>query len=255
MKLGFITFSNTNFIKPTRILSEAREFNMFDFILHKTEKDIPEFIEKHISFIQYNKKGYGFYIWKPKIILETLKNMDENDILVYCDAGMKLNTTGVPRFHEYVNILSNPETHMLVFSSNDVHVPQFYVKRDAIMYCFPEFEDQTKYTHYYYAGVMMLKKTEKTIKALEEWLALCENYHFLHPTIKSKYYNEIPGYQGNDCDNGLFNIVIAKHNIHSMIYPDETNVYNPSGEKNPTETDWSSIDKFPFHCRRLVPRT
>lgn len=255
MKLGFVVFSNTGFVKPTRILSEAHEFGVFDFILHKTEDDIPNFIKKHGNFIRSHPKGYGMYIWKPKIILDTLAEMNENDILIYCDAGMKLNKEGILRFHQYVEELSSQKNHILAFSTNSSYVPQFYVKRDAVMSYFPDFSNKEKYTHYYYAGVMMLKKTQRTITAIEEWLNLCENYHFLHPTTRSIHYTEIPGYEGNDFDNGLFNLVLAKHNIHATIYPDETNIYKSSGEQDHSATDWSSLNSFPFHYRRLVPRT
>ena len=58
------------------------------------ETDIPEFIKKHSDFIKQNKMGYGRYIWKPKIILDTLLKTNENDIILYCDAGCYLNNKG-----------------------------------------------------------------------------------------------------------------------------------------------------------------
>lgn len=254
MKLGFLVFSNTAFPEPTRILAEATEFGVFDFIRRTSEKDIPTFLEKHSEFIRSHKKGYGLYIWKPKIILDTLLSMEEGDVLVYCDVGMKLNKTGLPRFHEYMNLLDTDHP-MVVFSTNKFYVPQFFIKQDAIMSYFPEFNDRTKYDHYCYAGLMIIKKTEKTIQAVTEWLELCENYHFIHPITRSIHYKEVEGFQGNDCDSALFNLVLAKHQIHATIYPDETNLYKPSGVQDLAATNWSSLDAFPFQCRRLFPRT
>jgi hypothetical protein len=61
-KKVFLTFTNTGYHPPTRILEQAAAFGIFDKILHKTELDIPEFIEKHSEFIHNHTTGYGYYI-------------------------------------------------------------------------------------------------------------------------------------------------------------------------------------------------
>lgn len=252
MTLTFVTFANTSYMHPSRILEEAHEFGVFTSIQHKTEHDIQEFVNKHKSFIESHPQGYGCWIWKPKVILDSLLSLQPDDILVYCDAGMKLNKPGLPRFHEYMEILQNPDNHMVTFSMNESHVPQLYVKADAVAEYFPEFQDSSRYMRYCYAGLLMLKRTEKTIQLLKDWLSLCENYHYIDRNWSVR--GECPNFQGNDCDNGLFNLVLAKHSIHATIYPDETNLYLPDGRQNLSVTDWSSLDRFPFQYRRLAPR-
>ena len=248
MKLGFVTFANSSFMTPTRIRNEAESFGMFDFIRIMNEHDISEFVDKHNRFIRRNPKGYGFYIWKPKVILDTLERMNENDILLYCDAGMKLNSKGLPRFREYVDQVRD----VLVFSTNDSYVPQRYVKQDAIMQYFPEFNDTSRFKRYYYAGVMLFRKTPKTMNLVRDYLALCETEWLLDNTETGRY-TRISMFQGHDKDNALFNLCLAKHNIHTDIYPDETNLYDSSGTQDYGATDWSSLDAYPLQYRRLRP--
>lgn len=252
MKLGFVTFANTAYMRPTRILNEAASFGVFDFIRNVTEHDIPDYIQKHKTFIETNPKGYGFYIWKPKVILDTLATMQENDILVYCDAGMKLNVNGLPRFHEYIEKVQQPDQHLLVFSTNDLYAPQRFVKQDAIMEYFPEFNDAERFKRYYYAGVMILKKTDKTIALLQDYLRLCETETLLDYKTTGTYV-EVPSYKGNDGDCSLWNLCLAKHGIHADIYPDETMLYDSAGEQAYDATDWSSLNAYPFQCQRLRP--
>lgn len=253
MKLEFVTFANTSYMAPTRVLEEARAFGVFDRIRAMNEHDIPEFIRAHRRFIEENTRGYGLYIWKPKVIFDTLEQMEDDDILVYCDAGMKLNANGLPRFQEYIERLQQPDAHLLVFSANDVYVPQQYVKQDAVMHYFPEFNDTQRFRHYYYAGVMMLKKTKKTMDLVRDYLALCETETLLIDSI-SKVHQESYMYQGNDADSAMFNLCLAKHAIHSEVYPDETNIYTEVGGQDYGASNWSSLDAFPFHCRRIAPR-
>jgi hypothetical protein len=246
----FITFANTEYMKPVRILEEAEAFE-FDSVRTFAEHDIPDFIKKHKDFIKQNSHGYGKWIWKPKIILDRLLSAKPNDVVVYCDAGMHLNAKGVGRYVDYLKLLTDPDTHMVVFSVNDLYRAQNFVKLDAIAEYCPEFALQD--TRMCYAGVMMLRNTPKTVALIRDWLGLCENYHFLDGSLS--IIGELPGFKGNDCDNGLFNLCLYKHGIAHAVYPDETNLYDTLGNQaHMWMTDWSSLDAFPFQCRRLRPR-
>jgi hypothetical protein len=258
MKLYFVTFANTDFMNLDRIINQAKDFNMFDYCLGLTEKDIPEFIEKHKEFIDCYNHGYGLWIWKPKIILDTLNKMNENDILLYCDAGMWLNSNGKSRFKEYMTLLNNKS--IITFSSSYKYIAQYFVKNDAIMSYYPEFNNE--YNISQYAGIMIIKKNAESIQLINDWLHLCENYYFLDkfPSIQ---YPELSHFRGNDCDNGLFNLCLSKHKtIYTTIYPDETNLYTSDGiqivhaidKNNYHEIDWSQLDKMPFQCRRITPK-
>ena len=254
-KKVFLTFTNTAYHPPTRILEQAAAFHVFDTILHKTELDIPEFIEKHSEFIRNHTAGYGFYIWKPKIILDTLINMEDGDILFYCDSGAHLNSKGIPRFQEYLGYLDGDKS-LVTFCTSDRYNPLMFVKQDAVQYYFPEFNDM-KDLENCYAGYMILKKCDATMDCIVDWLCLCEKYYFLDET-KSVYTKELDGFQGNDKDAGLFNLVLAKHNTDYKITLDETNLYNQEGVQlhhlklpiHPNEWEWSLLDAFPIHCRR-----
>ena len=48
------------------------------------------------NYAKLNKKGYGFWIWKPFIIKEALRNLDEGEVLLYVDGRSGLRRTGKP---------------------------------------------------------------------------------------------------------------------------------------------------------------
>jgi hypothetical protein len=246
----FITFTNTGYMAPTRILHEAESFG-FDTVRAFTEYDIPEFIETHRAFIDQHSHGYGHWIWKPKIILDTLKSVPDNDIVIYCDAGMHLNKGGLSRYYDYLGMLQSPTTSAVVFSGGPFYKAQEYVKMDAVLAYAPGFAADSTITCY--AGVMMLRKTSDTLALVQDWLALCETYHFLDGSVSRA--PELPIFKGNDCDNGLFNLCLYRNKTHAVIPHVETNIYNNEGHQlHMTATDWSSLDHFPFQCRRLRPR-
>ena len=255
MKFIFATFTNSSFMNSDRIAKQAKTFNIFDEIIQYTELDIPEFINKHQSFINSHPEGYGYYIWKPKIILDTLMKMEDDSILLYCDAGMYLNINGINRLHEYLENLKH--TDIVTFSTNN-YKTKCYVKMDAIMNYYPEFITECVETNCVYAGVMIIKKCNKTINLINDWLMLCENYNFLDSS-RSMYNNEPVHFIGNDKDNGLFNLCLEKHKISYKVFPDETNIY--VNEKqihhiyiDVNTIDWSSLNDKPFQYRRLTSK-
>jgi hypothetical protein len=245
----FLTFANTTFMSPDRIISQAKSFNIFNTITAANEHTIPEYIQKHLSFINFHRHGYGRYIWKPKIIYDKLLEINDNDILLYCDAGIHLNINGKSRFLEYLNMLNTSEC--LAFLTSDRYKVNFFCKNDAIMSYYPDLQNQLY--PYMYAGIVFLKKTPRTLQLIKNWLDLCETYNFLD-TSPSRVHKEKPYFLGQDADNGLFGICVHKHSsIIKFIDHTESCIYHSNGLQYYNCTDWSSLDKFPIQCRRDRP--
>lgn len=257
--LTFLTFANTSYMTSDKIVDQAKKFKIFDNILGMTELDIPDFVNKHKKFIDMNKAGYGLWIWKPKIILDTLSKLEENDLLIYCDAGIYLNINGKERMFEYVNILQRDDNFsMITFSTNDNYKAQYFVKSDAVMNFYPQFNNELNNSCY--AGLIIFKKNKHSLHFVNEWLGLCENYHFIDKS-PSYQFKETPIFLGNDCDNGLFNLCLSKHKISYSIYPDEANIYDDNGNQlhhsttiNYKNVNWDLLDKNPFQIRRMTPK-
>lgn len=248
VKTHFLTFSNTSYMYPDRILKEAESFK-FDSIQTMSELDIPQFIEKHHDFIYSRIHGFGHWIWKPKIILDKLNSIDENDILIYCDSGIFLNINGIDRYKEYIDMLNDKDMVTFALNQNDkYYFAQQWVTKRAVDSYYPEFANLR--SKYCYGGVIIFKKTKSTLSLVEDWLSLCERYDFIDGV-----YSEDAYFMGNDNDNGLFNLCLVKHGISQYIFPDETNIYLSNGVQNYSDDieEWKILNNFPFQCRRIRP--
>ncbi len=260
--ITFITFANTEFMQTSRIINEATESKMFDNIMSKNEHDISEFIEKHSKFINDNPRGYGFWIWKPKIILDTLLKLPDDDILIYADAGVHINKNGKKRFNEYISYLDNHD--MVMFSNSHKYKASKYIKIDAVLNYFPQLYKQygrkavlnkNINNTYHYGGCLILKKTPQVIKLLKDWLSLCENYHLLDRSKSN--YREPRFYRGQDADNGLLALCLMKYNIHKSIPYNETNIFDERGfqaiHAGMRKINWNLLNDFPIQFRRIRP--
>jgi hypothetical protein len=248
----FVTFANTFFMTPDRILNQAVELGVYNKLFAYNETHIPKFMEQHLDFIQQMPRGYGAWIWKSYIILKTLEQLPENHTLLYCDAGMYIHVGGKARYLEYLAMLEKEGTDILVFDLPAAYKAEQFVKRDVVMNYYPEFYETSH--PYCYAGCMFIKNTPASRLCISEWACLCETYENLL-NIPSTTYSEIPGYRGNDGDNGLFGLCVRKHkSIVHRLSPHDINVYHEDGSQNYACTDWSPLDNCPLQCRRMIPK-
>jgi hypothetical protein len=257
MACHFITFVNHGFMNPEKILKQAESFECFESVECYNEDKIKDYVKKHQKFIKREPYGFGRFIWKPHVILDKLLSISEGDYLVYSDAGMALNINGRERLMEYFDALKFKSC--VIFKTTDFYTLKQFVKADAIMKYAPELaaDDMT----YCYAGLMILKKTNYTLKFINEWLGLCENYQFLDRT-KSKNHKEFSEFKAQDADNGLFCLCVYKNqSIAHFIDAKETNIYTSEGlqvqhlpKYHPSNIDWSPLDSFPFQYRRDTPK-
>jgi hypothetical protein len=87
-----------------------------------------------------------------------------------------------------------------------------------------------------------------------DWLNLCRHYELLDP-FPSQHHKESVYYKGNDCDNGLLNMCLAKHKIHYIIDSNETNFHDELGHQiHSKDLNWDLLNDFPIQCRRDSPR-
>ena len=59
----------------------------FDRVINYGPKNISKVFRKKNAEIFNCKRGGGYWIWKPYIILKTLKKLKYGDIIFYCDSG------------------------------------------------------------------------------------------------------------------------------------------------------------------------
>lgn len=98
MKWHFITFASGEGFKRSgyRLLREAEDSKLFQSSRLFDESDLAKdevFWAECGAFFQdsRHKQGYGFWLWKPKIILNAIKRIPLGDGVLYMDAGSHLN--------------------------------------------------------------------------------------------------------------------------------------------------------------------
>lgn len=58
-----------------------------DLVIEYTPKDLDIDFKTKYDHILSQKRGGGYWLWKPYIILKTLAKVNEGDYVIYCDSG------------------------------------------------------------------------------------------------------------------------------------------------------------------------
>jgi hypothetical protein len=94
-RVFFRTFANSLFARAKkRILEEANGTGWFTSMEGFGPKDLPpKFIKVYKDVLSLDCGG-GYWIWKIAVIEMAMDLMDEGDLLIYADAGCKINKEG-----------------------------------------------------------------------------------------------------------------------------------------------------------------
>lgn len=160
-KIKVLTFANEKYRQSQiRLTSHLNNIGVNN-VINYNETNLPvEFIEENKEFFKY-KRGFGYWIWKPFIILTELEKLNDDEILLYLDCG------DVPS-KLFFEILEEHFKRDTIFLTNMGWNHGQWTKRDCFVYMncdFPEFYASVQLE----AGVIALKKTQSNIELLKDW--------------------------------------------------------------------------------------
>src|SRR3989338_10956210 len=111
--INLLIFGNEKYYDAIKRISiSMKSINDIKLIII-TDKDLEntykDFWNIHNEFISSNSIGYGYWIWKPYIILKTIDDLNADDILIYMDSGCELNHHNIDKLYEYINMVKQSE--------------------------------------------------------------------------------------------------------------------------------------------------
>jgi len=216
----FITFGDGNETYRAagqRIAVQARETGWFASVQTFHEEDLPKlsskWFETHRDFIRANARGFGYWMWKPFIILEVLKTLPEGEILLYADAGFEISKGGAAKFRGYLDEVQRAEflafeiTHPIhKWTKGDVFA-YFSIAPNSEIY----FEDQLQ------SGLLFFRKTAKSLLFVSHWAELmaARGYSLLDDTVSVAPNSE--GFVEHRHDQAILTVLAKMHRFGSIL--------------------------------------
>jgi hypothetical protein len=216
-KKVFITFGagNQNYYDAVnRLTSQANKINLFDTVIGYTDNDLKgdsEFWSKHSDFIASNPRGYGYWLWKPYLIMKTLETMNDGDILIYADCGCEINNKYKNDMINFFDIVNKDLIIGSIYSSPITYEYQ-YSKMDLMHYLNMNTDEYLNSIQRQASSICFLK-CKKTYDLVKEWYEIGCNYNLIDDS-PSKIPN-LSGFNDHRHDQSIFSLLTKKHNIYS----------------------------------------
>lgn len=208
MKVFLCFYTNEKFrLRENGLIENYSKFGYSNIIPYRSE------IVNTGSFYEENKEildckiGDGYWLWKPKIILDTFEKMEYGDVLVYVDAGDFVSITQDEIYEFAIN-------HDYYFTNwGGVRWPQkICTKRDCfiLMDCDTEIYHETSQME---AGFLILKKTDQIIALVNDYFYYCRNKTIIdnEPNIHG---DNFPNWQFHRNDQSILTNLIVKHGLN-----------------------------------------
>lgn len=264
MQKVLLSFADSS-LRPSakRIARQARLLNVYQRVIVADEfcLDI-KFRERFKAHLVPGTRGYGYWVWKPQIIMQTLQELGEGDVLLYVDVGCHLNPKGNPRLLEYFALAGKATTGILAFQAKPPEPPLPYdgrpllnlpdgawVKGDLLDYFGIRANEELLQSPTIGAGLILFRKTAPTIRFIADWSAVAERNFALLDDSPSETPNRSEFIEHRH-DQAIFSVLCKLGNVETLSAYE---YWYPTADG--TTSDWDILSNFPVHARRdKVPR-
>lgn len=207
-----ITYSNELYENPKKWNLRSALENGVDAVRSYAPEDIDdEFYSKNKKILNC-ERGNGYWLWKPYFIRKTLQEINYGDYLVYADAG----SVYVNNINILLGKMEANNDEIMVF--DQPYFEREWTKRDAfiLMDC-----DKEEYcnSHQIMATFLALKKSDKTVRFIEEWLAYCEDERIITDNANVMGKENYQGFVENRYDQSVLSLMAKKSGLRVYDNP------------------------------------
>ena len=185
--------------------------NVFDKILVWDENDLDDdFREKWKHVLTPNVRGYGYWVWKPYIILKALKELPEGGILLYLDAGCHLNNHAQKKLEKYFLELITDKLGVKAFPvsrlKKRLELEKNWTKGDVFNYLACRKMKEITLSAQIEATHILCKKCASSVQFINKWYDIIEkNYSLV--TDKPSISHNFPDFIEHRHDQSIFSVL------------------------------------------------
>ena len=181
MKKELLLFCTSNY-PIIRINNDLinNKYNLFDEVKLLNENDLDDYIkpivENNIKKYGYDgqgypTRGYGYWIWKPYIILQELNKLQDGDILVHLDIHCHLNIIK-DKFNDIINELNNQSIILGNCGFNDYMYTTTKLRKHIEKQLRYKFTKQELQHVQYESGIQFIKNDKYSRNFIKTWFDL-----------------------------------------------------------------------------------
>lgn len=170
------------------------------------------FYKKNLKILD-QKRGAGFWLWKPYVILDAMESLNFGDVLVYTDSGLLF----INKINYFDKILC--ETDIVLFK-NDNHINSTWTKRDCFFYMGLDTEEYHN-GQQVAATYMLFRKSEYSISFIKEWLFFATDSRIITDSNNECGLNNFNDFIDHRHDQSVLSLLAIKHKLELFRDPSQ----------------------------------
>ncbi|MCX2807826.1 hypothetical protein OQH60_05625 [Campylobacter sp. MIT 21-1685] len=230
-KIYLVSFADQRLgISALRFQQQAQAMEIFDDIFIYTESSLPLSFKEKFKDKLYVKKdsgqvfhynagkssglndlvpsrGFGYWCWKPQVILMVLEQILDGDLLLYLDIGFEFNTEKKDELQAMFEKVNTNE--FMGVLHNITH--RKYQKGDTLAYYGLLDDEEFLNSKQVAGGMIFMKKSLKTQKIITEWLEIFTHHYNFVDDSPSCLPNK--DFEKNLHDQSILGILAYKYKI------------------------------------------
>jgi len=238
-KCVLINYADSNFIKEQKKNSRSGgKVGKFRKVISYGPKDIDEYFYSKNKSILSEKRGGGYWLWKPYFIQKQLRELNIGEYLLYCDSGSYF----IRDIENLVKSLEASGQDIMPFDTT--FKEQDWTKRDAflLLECDkPYFAESNQRG----ATFMLFKKSKASTEFVDEWLSLAQDERLITDIDNTLGRNNYVGFKEHRHDQSIYSLLTKKKKLQAFR--------NPGQQGNDLKTQYpnSKYDQIIEHTRRM----
>lgn len=164
--IHFLTYSDGNYQEKQQKLVGLASSGFNCIAENRNNLILTEFYSRNRAILDQNR-GAGYWLWKPYYIYKHLNLINDGDILFYLDSGDSFKPE---LFRDFESVMKDRDYIL----TSGAFLQKHYTKGDCfyLMGC-----DDSKYKNRLQleAGILVFRKTAKTLEFVRKWLDFCRN--------------------------------------------------------------------------------
>lgn len=247
MKRILLSFASAPYHAAQRRLAESAK-PYFDELLLYQEDGIGA-LHANYPKLMAEKRGYGYWCWKPFLIHGTLLRMEPGDVLFYMDSQEIVLADPAP----LLSICALSDGVLLFHQRREGHTNRMWTKRDCFikMGC-----DQRAYWDgdNINSGYSVWMRTHNAMRLVSEWGRWCFDDSRIVTDDPSRLAPELPEFRAHRHDQSILSLLGIRDSIHMVPDPSQFGVgYEMDTRGYGQIFDRNRVVQPPYRVPRLRP--
>ena len=191
----------------------AYERGYVDKVIEWSPEMIQDYVSQHKEIFDISR-GAGLWLWKPYVILQTLKQINDGDYVIYADAG----SFYIDKVQPLIDVMKRDDVWLMPYEMPLLN--RQFCKHESYVLANMPVDDANQIC----ATELIVKKCPEAVKFVEEWLHLCEDIRILSPERFCHDIEEFPDFITHREDQAVYSLMVHKYGLQVYREPTEAGI-------------------------------